>query len=178
MNLIKRVLSVFDRITDFLAIFGCLVVVGITVLVGVDVLMRYLFNRPIENVFEITQHSLVFMTFLAAPWVLKRDQHVRMEGVLNQFDPKTRSLLNLITSVLGAVICLVLFIYGFQGTWDYYQRGLWFPGGMRIPQYPILTVIVVAYLMLFIQFLRRGYGYLREWRRYEALEPGGTRNRK
>ena len=61
---------VFDGFINLLAIFGGVITVGITFLVGVDVFMRYFLNSPMENVFEITQHSLVFMTFLVAPWVL------------------------------------------------------------------------------------------------------------
>jgi len=120
----------------------------------------------LEYVFEITQHSLVFMTFLVAPWVLRNDQHVKMEGVLSHFSPKTRAIFNTLTSLLGALICFVLFWFGFQGTWDYFERGLWFPGGMRIPQYPILSVIVFAYLLLFLQFVRRSHRFLKKWRAF------------
>lgn len=147
-----------------MAVCGGIVTVAITLLVCVDVFMRYFLNSPLENVFEITQHSLVFMTFLVAPWVLRRDQHVKMEGVLGYFSPKAQSGIKTLTSLLGAFICLILFWYGFQGTWDYYKRELWFPGGMRIPQYPILAVIVIAYFLLFIQFLRRSHGYLKQWK--------------
>ena len=166
MNIRHTVTSLFDGLINVLAFCGGAVTVGITFLVGVDVVMRYTLNSPLENVFEITEHSLVFMTFLVAPWVLRHEQHVKMEGVLSHFSPKTQAFINTMTSLLGALICLVLFWYGLQGTWDYYTRGLWFPGGMRIPQYPILSVIVVAYLLLFMQFLRRSHGYLIKWRTY------------
>ena len=167
MDFSKLVNSIFDKIIEISALLGAVILAGITLLVGSDVFMRYFLNRPIENVFEITEHSLVFITFLVAPWVLKKGQHVKMDGILNQFNEKNRSLISSITSILGAIICLILFVYGFQGTWDYFDRDLVFPGGMRIKQYPILSIIVVSYLMLFIQFIRRSNEFYEKWRGYQ-----------
>ena len=167
MDFSKLANGIFDKIIEISALLGAVILAGITLLVGSDVFMRYFLNRPIENVFEITEHSLVFITFLVAPWVLKKGQHVKMDGILNQFNEKNRSLISSITSILGAIICLILFIYGFQGTWDYFDRDLVFPGGMRIKQYPILSIIVVSYLMLFIQFIRRSNEFYEKWRGYQ-----------
>ncbi len=167
MSFIKLLNYIIDKIIDLSAILGSVILAGITLLVGSDVIMRYFFNRPIENVFEISEHSLVFITFLVAPWVLKKDQHVKMDGILNQFNKKTQSLISTITSIIGAIVCLLLFIYGFQGTWDYFQRDLSFPGGMRIKQYPILSVIVLSYIMLSIQFIRRSHGFFKMWSKYK-----------
>jgi len=166
MGFLKLLNSIFDKVIEISAVLGAVILAGITLLVGCDVVMRYFLNRPIENVFEITEHGLVFITFLVAPWVLKKDQHVKMDGILNRFNKRNRSLINSITSILGAIICLILFIYGFQGTWDYFDRELVFPGGMRIKQYPILSIIVVSYFMLFVQFIRRSNGFYMEWRGY------------
>ena len=165
MNFIKFLNYFIDKIIDLTAVLGAVVLAGITLLVGSDVIMRYFFNRPIGNAFEISEHSLVFITFLVAPWVLKKDQHVKMDGILRHFDKKNQLLINIITSFIGSIVCLILFIYGIQGTWDYFQRGLSFPGGMRIKQYPILSVIVLSYIMLSIQFIRRGHSLFKMWRK-------------
>ena len=164
MGLVKLSDTIFEKVIEISAVLGAVILAGITLLVGTDVVMRYLLSRPIENVFEITEHSLVFITFLVAPWVLKKDQHVKMDGVLNQFSLRNRFLINSITSGLGTIICLILFVYGFIGTWDYFERDLVFPGGMRIKQYPILSIIVVSYFMLFLQFIRRTKSFYRKWR--------------
>jgi len=157
---------IIDGIIDLSAILGAVILGGVTLLVGSDVIMRYFFSRPIQNVFEISEHSLVFITFLAAPWVLKKEQHVKMDGILNQFNERTRFFINAITSIAGAIICVILFVYGFEGTWDYFQRNLSFSGGMRIKQYPILSIIVFSYVLLSIQFVRRGHSFFKKWRSY------------
>ena len=161
MNLSKLINSAVDGIINLLAICAGILLIGIMLLTSIDVTMRYLFNNPIDDVLEIGEHILVFLTFLPAAWVLRKDRHVRMEGVISQFSFRTQTVFNVITSSMGALICLALFIFGLQSTWEYYQKGLWFPSGLRIPQYPILSVIVLSYLLLFIQFLRRCYGYVK-----------------
>lgn len=166
----KKLGAIFDRVIDLLAACGIAILVGITLLVGADVTMRYLLNRPIANVHEFTEHSLVFITFLAAAWVLKREGHVKIDTVLNRLSSTTQLMVNSITSILGAIICLALFWYGFLGTWDYFQRGLAFPLGLFLPQTPFLAPIVVVYFLLFVQFLRRSYGFSRQWRAMRSQE--------
>lgn len=164
MSLIKSLGAILNKVIDLLAAGGVVVLAGAMLLVTVSVITRYLLARPLENVIDITEHSLVCITFLAAAWVLKREQHVKMDTVLNRLSPTRQTMVNFITSILGALICLILFWYGFRSTWDYFQRGLVFSEGtMVIPQAPILAVIVVGYFMLFVQFLRRSYRFLREW---------------
>lgn len=170
MSLTKKLVAIFDRVIDFMAVFAVVIIVGMTLLVGADVAMRYLLNNPIGNVFEFTEHSLVYITFLSAAWVLKTERHVKMDTVLNRLSSTTQLLVNSSTSILGAIICLVLFWYGIQGTWDYFQRGITFSHGLHLPQTPFLTIIVVGYFTLFVQFLRRSYGFLGQWRALRSQE--------
>lgn len=164
MKLEKSIGTIVDGIINLLAVCAGILLIGIMLLISADVTMRYVFNNPIDNVLEIGEHTLVFLTFFPAAWVLRKDRHVQMEGVLLQFSRRQQTIINIGTSIMGALICLILFIFGLQSTWEYFQKGLWFPSGLRIPQYPILCVLVVAYLLLFIQFLRRSYAYMKELR--------------
>jgi TRAP-type C4-dicarboxylate transport system permease small subunit len=102
--------------------------------------------------------------FLTVSLTLKREGHVKMDLVLTRLRPGTQSILNIITSVIGIFICLVLTWYGTVVTWDYFQTGYYIGTMLMPPKAPIMLIIPVGSFLLLIQFLRRAYSYLESWR--------------
>ena len=157
MRLLRAIL---DRTIDSLAVFSRVLVVLIMLVVCTDVFLRYFFNSPMFWVLESTQFALVFITFLGATWVLKNDGHVRMDIVINRLSQRTQDRINIVTSILCAIICLVVTWYGVKVWWDYLQIDYLYPGSLKIPAYLLEVVIPIGGFLLFIQFLRKAYGYL------------------
>jgi len=156
----RRLRIVLDRTIDSLAVFTQALVILIMLAVCADVFLRYFFNRPMFWVLESTQFALVFITFLGATWVLKNDGHVKMDIVINRFSQLTQTRINVVTSILCAIICLVVTWYGAIVWWDYLQIDYLYPGSLKIPAYLLEIVIPIGGLLLFIQFLRKAYNYL------------------
>jgi len=156
--------SILDGSIGLLALMGSIII--ILVMFGVDtgIFMRYFLNRPFYWIEEVCGYALLYITFLGAAWVLKRDGHVRMDLVLTRLSPRAQALVNTFTSVLGAMICCVITWYGAQSTWDYFQLDYSILSLLKPPQAPIMAVIPIGSLLLFLQFLRRTYGSLRDWR--------------
>ena len=132
--------------------------------VSLEVVMRYFLGRPTVWVLEIAQLGLVYVPFLGAAWLLRREGHVKMDVVLNQLKPRAQSLVNAITSIVGAITCLVIAWFSAQMTWEYFQLDYTSPTGLRIPTAPILVIVPVGVYLLSIQFLRRSNGYLGMWK--------------
>jgi len=120
----------------------------------------------------MSENSLLFILFLGAGWLLAKEGHVKVDVLLSQLNPKGQALVNAITSILGAIICLVIVWYGIQCTWDHFQRGVLAHTALELPVAPILAIIPVGSFMLFIQFLRRVYGYIGGWRSLSSKEQG------
>jgi len=160
----KLLSTIFDRTIEVLAVFARVLVVCVMLVVCADVVMRYFFNSPMFWVLESTQFALVFITFLGATWVLKNDGHVRMDIVINRFSPRTQDRINIVTSILCALVCLVVTWYGVKVGWDYIQINYLYPGSLVIPAYLLEAVIPIGGFLLFIQFLRRAYGHLEKLR--------------
>ena len=112
----------------------------------------------------MTEYSLLYMTFLGTAWVLKREGHVRMDLVLNRLNPTSQALANVLSSIAGAIICLVITAYGVKVCWDLYQSGQYFAAFLKPPKFIILAIVPVGCFLLFIQFLRRTYGYSKDLR--------------
>ena len=159
MKLQTRATIVFDRTMGALAILAGIIIIFIMLSIASDVVGRTFLNRPIIWVIEISEICLVAITFLGAAWLLKREGHVKLDILVNHLNPRSQALLNAITSIVGAIICLAVVWYGAKVSWDHFQRGLVAYSLLGPPTFPRYTIIAVGSFLLSIQFLRRAYGY-------------------
>lgn len=156
--------DIFDKVLSLLAIVVA-VTMGFTwLLVCTQVATRYFFRYPMGWVIETAEYTLLWITFLGAAWLLKKEKHVRVDVVIGRLNLKNQALLNTITSFVGATLCLVVAWYTGEVTWKLFQSRTHILSLLEPLQAPIIMIIPVGTLLLFIQFVRRGYGYLGHWR--------------
>jgi TRAP-type C4-dicarboxylate transport system permease small subunit len=160
----KRASSIFDLILNVLATIAACLIGAICVIVTVEVVARYFFNRPQEWVLETTEYSLLWITFLASAWVLRNEQHVKIDIVVNTLKIKGQALLNSVTSFLSSIVCLIIFTYGAIVNWDYYHKDIIIPKTLQLPKSPLMAIITIGALLLSIQFMRRANAFLSVWR--------------
>ena len=159
---------VFEHMmTAFTVIAG---VLCILMMLGIstEVVTRYFFKMPILGMLEASEMTMLYVTFLAAAWVLKKEGHVSMDLINSYLSPRTLGILNVFLSLIGASIALVLLWYGAKVTIGAFQEGTHMPGNMEINTGYQLLIIPVGSLLLFIQFLRRAYGFWKKTKSGEA----------
>ena len=154
----------FDRIIGVLAFLAGAIIVLMMIAITLGVIFRFTPLGSIVWIIEITDYCLLWITFLGAAWVLKVDGHVKMDMLLNRLKPRNQNLVNVITSSVGAIACLILAFFSLKVTWQHFQTHNLFTRYLDVPSYPILAIIPIGSLLLFIQFVRRTYGYVRAWK--------------
>lgn len=164
MKLLAKVSTIFDRFLDLTVILAAILLFFVTFSVGAEVILRYFLGRPTIWVTEIAEYLLLYITFFVVAWVLRREGHVKMDLVLNLLNPRTQSMVNVITSLIGSIVCFILTWYGAKTTWYFFQGGYPTPTPLRVPKFIIVAIIFVGCFLLFIQFLRRTYRYWGSWR--------------
>ena len=165
MKLLTRSGAVLDKILGSLFVLACILLVFIMLAVVVDVVMRYSGMHPILGVNEIVEYSLLFITFLAAAWILKKEGHIRISIVLDWLNPRPRATINTLTSIVAVIIWAVIAWYSGQVTWDLFQAGEHIGASLLEPlKAPLVAIIFVGSFLLFIQSLRKTHGYLRSRR--------------
>ena len=160
----KKANDIFDHSLGYMAFLAAILLIFITLSVTAGVVMRYLLERPIIWVVEISQYSLLFIAFLGAAWVLKRERHVKMDLLIEHLGPRNKNILNIITSTLAAITCLVVTWYSLLSTVTYFQLDYFTPTILEVRQWILLAIIPVGSFLLFIQFIRRTYNYWRAWK--------------
>jgi TRAP-type C4-dicarboxylate transport system permease small subunit len=155
---------IFDSLLNVLAAVAAFLIGAATICVCIEVVARYFLNNPQDWTLETTEYILLWITFMSAAWVLKREGHVSIDMLPNKLNPRSQSLLTTFTSVISAIACIVIFWYSLKVTYIYYQQGFILPKSLEIPKFPIFSIISLGCLMLSIQFLRRAYKYLLKWK--------------
>ena len=163
MKLLKILIAVFDRIVDFLAWLSIGLTFFMMLAICSEVIMRYFLQRPLTWVVDSSGFILLYITFLGTTWLLKQEGHVNIEIVLQYLRPRTRALVNTITSTVAVFFCLAFSYYGVLTTWDHFQRGAGTGSvSIDIPKAILLVVIPIGFFLLSIQFVRRAYRFLRD----------------
>lgn len=173
MRLLTRASSIFDRIITLFAILAAVLLIFVTLAVLAEIVMRYFFRHPILGVVEVTEYCLLWITFLVAAWVLKRGGHIRMDLILGHLKPRIRIMLNVVTSIICALICLALTWYGVAVTWFHFQSDYRLSTPLMPPSAPIIVIIPIGALLLFIQFLRVAYSHIELWKASRAINNEG-----
>jgi TRAP-type transport system small permease protein len=158
-----KVSNVFDRVLDGLAATAGILLCLASLSVGVMIFSRYFLNRPLGWMIEINEYILLHLAFLLAAWVLRKEAHVRMDVVIEHLSPRIQLTVNIIGSILGVMVCIVLTGFGTKVTWDLYQSGTLTPTYLELPKFPFTIVIPFGSFLFMLQFLRRTYGFIRAW---------------
>ena len=162
MKFISAADKIFDAVIKYLCYLAAAILVLMSLSISLDVILRYTINNPLKWVFEATEYSLLFITFLAATWVLKKDDHVKLDLALAVLGPRLRAGVNTFTSLIMAVVCLVITWSSVKYTIYLFQNDVTTIQYYTIPQFTIYFIIPVGFFLLFIQSLKRTYQFLRQ----------------
>lgn len=159
-----KLTTFFDHFLDCLFFAAGVLLVIATFSVCWGIFSRYFLSRPIGWLIEINEYILLYIAFLVSAWVLRHEGHVKMDIVLNLLGPKKQLVVNMITSIVNAVVCLIFSWFGAKVTWDLFQKKTLTPTVLELPKYCFTIVIFVGSFLLVIQFIRRTRGYYQTWK--------------
>jgi TRAP-type transport system small permease protein len=132
------------------------IIVGLMALaVTLDVVARNLGWGNTGWVVELTEYSLPVATLLVAPYLLYRNQHVRLDAVLVALPKRGALVVERCADVLGMMICAVFVWYGAKLIVDSAQLGSMVVKTLAIPEWWQYALIPVSFTLLAIEFARR-----------------------
>ena len=167
MKTLKYAEVIFDVLTNAFIFLAGVLLTLIMLAVCTDVVMRYLFNRPIFWVAELSEYSLLYITFLGTAWLLKQDGHVKIDLFTSRLAPQKRERLAIVSGIIGVFISVVFTYFGFKVTLNHFVRGVYNPTLLEFPKGPLIAVIPIGFFLLLIQFIRM---ILASWRTLKGGE--------
>ncbi|PIC99043.1 hypothetical protein CSV68_09440 [Sporosarcina sp. P29] len=146
--------KLLDSIMSFMAVLGRIVIIIISLLIIIDIVSFKFFSYQFPWILEVSEYLLVLLTLLGVAWLLKEDGHIKLDLLINRLSEKNRTRMEILNSCIGAVISLVITVYGLLATWNLYMRDIKTETILEIPRSLLIVVVPVGFLFVFIQFIR------------------------
>jgi len=124
-------------------------------LVAFDVVARNLDVVTLPWVVDVTEYSLPFATFLAAPWILYRNEHVRLDLLLTSVPQRVARAIDRGADVMGLFICLVLLWFGVYVIADSARHGSMVDKTLSFPEWWLYVPVPLCFALLAVEFVRR-----------------------
>jgi TRAP-type C4-dicarboxylate transport system permease small subunit len=130
--------------------------IGVSVaLVCYDVIGRNLGLKSLPWIVEVTEYGMPLITLLAAPWLLFRGEHVRLDLLNNTLRPSALRVLDRIASVVGLVVCLVICWYAIAVIADTKEIGAMVMKSLVFPEWWLFVPVPISFGLMAIECARR-----------------------
>ncbi len=156
------------HINKIFTFFGSLLLIGLMVCTNSDLFLRFFFRSPIVGMNEVTEISLLYITFLGTAYVYHLDAHVVVDMLLYELYSKLKKILMLINHSIVGVVSLILVYSGSLTTLDHFQRNATNPTILETPVALIIMIIPIGATILFLESLVKFYKTLKNQAGQEA----------
>ncbi len=146
----------FDGLNRVLAVVACILLVLITLAICTEIVTRAALDISNPWLVELSEITLLYVTFLAAAWVLGNDKHVTLDIVLNHVSDGVARRMHLVLSLLAAATCFVVTWFGILTVIDQFTSDIREPTIMAPMTFWITAVVPFGLALLGVQFVRRG----------------------
>jgi len=127
----------------------------ITLMVCWDVIARNLRWGYLPWVTELTEYALPLATLLAAPWLMWRGQHVRLDVLEMVLLPAARARMERASAATGLVVSLVLCGYGLVTLLDSKRSGALMLKALVFPEWWLYLPVPIGFGALTLECARR-----------------------
>jgi TRAP-type C4-dicarboxylate transport system permease small subunit len=145
----------FGRLLDLLLVVACLLLLLMAVMIGVDVLLRNIGAGGLAVSNELSEDILYLITLIAAPWLLRQGQHIRVDIVLRALPLRAGWALEWVGDIVGLVCSLYFVWYGVIITKASYAAGSINIKTLVTPEWWTLLPLPVAFALVAMEFFFR-----------------------
>lgn len=145
----------YGRLLDAMMSVAGLLLLFMTVMIGADVLLRNVGLGGVPPSNELSEDILYLVTLLAAPGVLRRGQHIRIDIALQALPQRAAWLLEWVGDVIGLVCCLIFVWYGASVAAASFFDGSISIKTLVLPEWWLLAPMPVAFGLLALEFVFR-----------------------
>lgn len=151
----QRASAIYGRLLDAMMIAACLLLLFMTLLIGADVGLRNAARSGISWSNEVSEYLLYVMTLLAAPWLLRQGQHIRVDIVLRVLPVRVGWVLEWVGDLLGLGCSLYFVWYGWKVLAASYSSGAISIKTLVMPEWWIMVPMPLAFIAVSIEFVFR-----------------------
>ena len=144
-------MKLYDRLLAGLAALSTAAFGALAFIIAYEVTLRWLGFRPPVWPQAISEFTMLYATLFAAPWILRRAEHIQVTTLVAVFTPRGRTVLSRVMSFIGMVVCLVVAWYALRVTLG--AQGLEIRS-FEMPKWVVYAPLPLGFFLLAIEFFR------------------------
>lgn len=152
MDVLNRLL---DRAIDALAMLAGAIIAAIVLALTLNVVLRALFRSGVFGMVDAIEMGIMVTTFIAAPWVLRKNAHVAVDILLFALQPHHRRRVERVTALLGAALSAIVCWAAFRALVIAWSRGATARGVLAVPEWVLLLAPSLGMALLTVVFMRQ-----------------------
>jgi len=143
------------RLLDFCGLLAGIGFALIAVTTAYDVFVRNVFGESVRGLIDVIEYALFVTTFLAAPWVLRKNAHVQVDFAVSALPPGAQRHAGRLADAIGLAVSLVLLVWSTRVTIAAWQQGSMVLKAVVFPEWWVFVVMPFASLLLAVEFVLR-----------------------
>jgi len=159
---VSNTLNKGTKIFDWIVAISVAFIVGTTVL---DIISRTVFLKSLPLVRELSLCLLIVIIWGGAVYTLREKAHVDVTIFTDRLNPRSKALLKMATCAISAFCCF----FGAYSSWFMFKKALalkMLTPVAGIPVTPFKGLILIAFVLLTLQFLGQGFEAFSQFRSY------------
>ena len=157
--MVESLSAAWGRLLNAFAFAACAIVLAMTLMICADVLLRNVRLIPgVQGMAwsnEVSEWMLYMVTMLAAPWLLRRGQHIRVDILLRALPARVGWYFEWLSDAIGLACCLVIAYYGLRALMASFAGNSLSIKTLVMPEWWILAPLPAAFLLLAVEMLFR-----------------------
>ncbi|HJW77432.1 MAG TPA: TRAP transporter small permease [Beijerinckiaceae bacterium] len=154
-GIVERLSRAYGRVLDLMMLAASALIFAMTMVIGADVLLRNIGAGGLPWSAEISEDVIYLVTLLAAPWLLRQGQHIRVDIVLRALPRGLAWGLEWVGDALGLFCCLYFVWYGAGVAAESFSTGALSIKTLITPEWWTLAPLPVGFVLLGIEFIFR-----------------------
>lgn len=143
----------FSRINLVCAILAAALLLFVAAIICFEVASRATTGSSRLWVIEVSEYSLLFITFLGAPYLLEKNMHVVLDIVYNNLQRRPKQVVQILNAAIGLFVCATLTIVGVMVVAEQFSIGVREVTVMRPESWWITAALPVGMFLMTVQFL-------------------------
>jgi TRAP-type C4-dicarboxylate transport system permease small subunit len=120
-----------------------------------DVFARNAGGLSLPWIVEVTEYALPLATFLAAPWLMHRYEHVRLDLLSNALSPERLAIVERIAAAICLAVSLVIVWYSIAVILDTRKIGALVIKSLVFPEWWLFVPVPICFGLMAIECARR-----------------------
>lgn len=147
--------KIYERVLEGCGVVAGLLVFAMTVLIVADVVLRNFFQATLPASVELTEYALFYASTFAAPWLLKRGQHIRIDVLITRVPPAVGWAMEIASDLIGLALSLLMSWYGVWMVSRSMIGGTLVVKNLIFLEWYVLWPLPVMFVLLAIEFVFR-----------------------